>query len=954
MCGYKITPLVYAVGVFFLAWSSPLRAQQQAPALPQGEPPADKAADDEALEEVLVTGSYLARSGFDGPSPVTVVSRDDIDKLGVPTITDILKNIPINTGSEFNFDRTNQAFTFGTAQFNLRGLGLGSTLTLLNGRRVTKSAAIANDGSQFVDVNALPLNMVKRIEVLQNGASALYGSDAVAGVVNIITRSDFRGFEIDGQYQTTTQASQEDYNVNVAFGAGNDTTHVTAFFTYFERSNLQLKDRDFIPPQGTINVTGQGMPGTFFPLNAAGTGPRPGPPGTPNTGPVPDPRCLQEGFGTGPIVGPGGATRAGIDNRIGGTSPLPGGVRGFCGFDFSSVFSIVPKEQRVVTFIEAAHEINNQFSLFAEFNFADNKAAANTSPSLPNRLPEKFVVVPANNPFIPAPGDPGFNPIFADGDGNPQAVGVQFRVLSLNDTPGQQITKNRMWRAMGGLRFDSGDNWTGEVSYQYSRSNSDFSRTQSTLTNQVRLAVAGMLPGLEGVFLNPFSSSIGPDGTTNDPRIIDAVIAAKQRFAVASLTTIEGHMAGDLPFELPGGAVGLAVGAQYRKDKLSVDNDDNANNGAFFFDRPEPDGSGSTEVWAIFAEARLPILPSLELQLAVRHENYDGGIGNTTDPKVALRWQVVDWLGVRGSFGTSFRAPNVAQTAIDQVGATRRQDPFKPGPGGLSCQVANGIVVGPRPVSTSFNLKSNPNLKPESADNFNLGVVVEPAEGLRLSVDYWRYNYSDVITLEDTQAILNNDCLGDGLPNDPRILRDGSGNVALVSVQYFNASAVRTDGLDFQASYGMSAGNMGHVSVGLNASYVMNFNIRLTQGAAVIKGAGQRNKTNPFRTVPQWRANVPVNWLMGAHSVNLTLRYIDSFRDDFSGQKVGNHTTLDAQYALNIGRWLGRNDNTTLSLGAINLFNNKVPKIASETFGFDSKIHDPRERLVYMRLKLTI
>ncbi len=931
----------------------------------------DTAAD---LEEIVITGSYIRRQGYNAPSPLQVIGSDDIEAQGATNLTDIVKYVAANTGSEFNFDRTNQNFTFGTAQFNLRGLGLGATLTLINGHRMTRSAAVANDGSQFVDINSLPMNMVERIEILKDGASALYGTDAVAGVVNIITRSDFVGFEVEGRYQTTTENSQEDVNLNAAWGAGNDDSHVAAFFTYFDRTDLRGIDRDFFPTRFSPETnTGLGMPGTFFPaVDPDGDGVytiAPGAPGQPpgslavpppsrrtGTGPVPDPRCLDR---TGlqdrsslALLGPGGATRAGIG--VGDDIPvLDPAVRGFCSFNFAENFSLVPDERRLLLFVEGRHRLNDHVEVFGEFNFADNRSTVDASPSLPNLF--EPLLVPANNPFIPTPEElGGINPVFHNDDGTPRPVFVQFRVKSLADGSSQMQVDSDTWRALAGLRFDIDGNWHGEVHYQRSQNEVRFTDNGATVLSFARDALAGKLRGFEGQFLNPFASEIFDRPT--DQALEDAVIRTSLRFSKAEQTTVEGYLSGNIEaLRLPGGPVGLALGGSYRKNTFLLDNDDLLEIGDSFFQPKSPDGAGSIDVFGVFGELSLPLLDNVEAQAALRYEDYGEGIGDTLDPKVALRWDANEWAAFRGSFGTSFRAPNVTQTDIFEAGTQRLQDPFFPGPGGLSCSVnPDGTIAAFRGSNTAFGKEPNPNLKPEDSTNFTLGAVVEPTRSLRVSADYWHYDYKDVIVLEDNQAIAINDCLDDGIANDPRITR-ANGAIINVSRAYFNAASVLTDGIDLSVHYGMDVGDLGRVTASAEVSWVNRFTIDLGPfgNGQKIKGVGSRNRTNPFRSVPEWRANFPLNWFYGNHMLNVTARVVDGVRDDATGFQVDAETLFDVQYQYRWDGVLDDEDVIIFTVGAVNVFDNKVPAIPNETFRFDSKLHDPRQRMIYIRLKFT-
>src|SRR5690606_3762242 len=217
------------------------------------------------IEEVVVTGTYIQRkSQFDSPSPLVVLGGEDLASQGYTSVSEMARYLTINNGSELYSDAFTQNFSTGTGNINLRGLGLSSTLVLVNGRRQTLSGAYSDDGDTFVDTNALmPLIMVERVEVLKDGAAALYGTDAVAGVVNFITRSDSRGFEVEGRFQTTTEAAQEDIDFGAIAGFGNEKAGLVASISYLHRSELTAGQREFTRGSG---ISASGQPGSFFGL----------------------------------------------------------------------------------------------------------------------------------------------------------------------------------------------------------------------------------------------------------------------------------------------------------------------------------------------------------------------------------------------------------------------------------------------------------------------------------------------------------------------------------------------------------------------------------------------------------------------------------------------------------------------------------------------------------------
>ncbi len=856
-----------------------------------------------AAEEIVVTGSYIKRKSFRSSSPISVIGKSDIDSQGVPTITDIVKNLTINTGSEFNSDIFTQVLTPGSANVNLRGLGLSSTLVLVNGRRQTVAASVSNDGSSFVDINSLmPLIMVERIETLKDGAAALYGSDAVAGVVNFITRSKFEGAEIGVDFQHAANSSQNDVTVDGIVGLGNDRGHVVMAFSYLDRSRLGTGERDF--PAGT-GISGLGQPGALIPTAR----------------PVNPPfDALFDIVGPGvPFQDPGCGTLGGIDTN-------PDSPFGTCLLDFSRFFALVPKESRVKGFAQATYQINDSVEFFSEFGFSRNRVEVTQTPSTPNLT---FPIIPASNPgnFLGVPA------VLLG-----RAIGATMAGVPFPDTQNPVNNGSDTYRAVAGLRGDLpvASGWTWESAFSWSENNFT-SRFGDTLKDRFNAALNGLggpncdpLTGTPGVGNCKFFDISAAGQATNDPEVIADFTGFSLAKASTQLITVDGHITGDLGdfFTLPGGPIGVAIGGQYRHEELKWDWDDNYNRENFTFLIGGPDFGGSRDIGAFFLELSLPVFENFEISTSVRYEDYGGGI-NSTDPKVAVLWQPLPELVVRGSFSTAFRAPSLFQTVGFQTVVEEITDPI------------TGSRVF-RPVRTI----GGQNLNPEDANVYNIGTSWSPTSNVTLSVDFWRFEYSGLITKQNGPQLVLDD------PLNPQIIRDPLSNqISKVLVRFINAAAVNTDGLDFGGSYSWDADALGFFRFGFEATYVSTFNLQETPGGPIIKGAGNRNFTNFARSVPRWRGNATVNWALGNHTATVIVRYIDSYKDDQNNAKVGSHATLDLQYTFTLPRNFFDSDAEppVLTLGAINVTDNNPPRVATNG-GFDSKVHDPRGRLFYAKV----
>jgi len=898
-------------------------------------------AQEQGIEEVVVTGTYIRReSQFDSPSPLLSVTSDDIAAAGANEIGRVLEDLTINTGSQNNPDAFTQNFTTGTSNVNLRGLGVSSTLVLINSRRQTQSAVATDRGENFVDTSSLPpMIAFDRIEILKDGATALYGSEAVAGVVNFITRSNFVGFDLELAVQTNDQFPQEDQEISALYGARSDTTHVLVAYNHLERDALSTFDRRLSGP--TDDLSQAGNPGSFlvpslpgnpayravwtvaFDGNRNGVAdfvePQLGLPPVPGAQPpvFADQDCLGVAA-QDPKVVP--AIAVSVPSPI-GTIPI-----GLCQFDFGGFYSIVPDESRDSAFVEVTHQMTESLQGRFELHFADNEATRSNSPSFPFAA---FPTVAASHPD------------------NPYGSDVLFigRIIGAGGVPAESIHDSDTRRFAGSLTGDIGDGWLWELGAQYS-DNDFFVSAPDVLVDRFDLAIRGFggpscdpATGTAGVapcvYFNPFGSSLTGTGTRNSPDLLHYLVGFESFDAHSELLSVESFVSRQFG-DLGGGPLGFAIGVQYRADELTYDYDDNANRDNFLFLVGNPDFGDKRNVDAMFVELALPITAALNLQVAGRYENYGDGV-DSADPKVSLLWRPSLKVSVRGSLGTSFRAPSLFQAFGTQTTLAELIDPN---------------VGTPQffPVRTQPNPSGEP-LAPEEADVVNLGVSYAPTDRWELAIDYWSFDYASVIIEQNAQALLNAAAQGDAQAQTQVIRDPTSGLLLRVDSFYDNASSLETDGFDLRIAYDFDLTSGGSLRVGADATDIVTYDLDDPQ-AGTISGAGRRNFANFGTSTPEWRINAFVNWRRERHSVNAFVRYIDSYVDDEvdigqgaeAYREVDSQVTVDAQYNLSL-----RAENApTLTFGAINLFDEDPPRVQTSG-GYDSKVHDPRGRMYYAK-----
>ena len=844
------------------------------------------------LEEVVVIGSYIRSSRSDAASPVEVIDNDFIKRSGAFTLAELTTKLSVNSGSENQADSFTSGELHGTSNVNLRGLGLNSTLVLINGRRQTIAAVRANDGSVFVDTSTVPVAALDRIEILKEGATSAYGSDAVAGVVNYILRKDFDGFEISGGYQTTANDSQDTAEASFLWGIAGGKTRAMISAAILRQDPLNASDRAHLV-DNAISTLGRSFillgpdvvdDGDYAGSYSLGEN-------------VPDPKCTENG---GVLI------------------PQASGTR--CGFFYGPRFNIVNEEERDQLYGNISHQFSNDFSLSAELGYTSHKVVDNPqSPSFPNLA---------------------FPTILPGQAGSPFGVPVVWLGRPLgSDFPSPPAPReNDTWRAVLELDGAFNDNWTWNGAITYSQNKRDITQPD-TIKSRLEDGLAGVGGRNGDETLNVFDSS------ANSPEMIDYMSVDTFLHRAADLTVIDFVATGDI-FELGAGSVGFAAGMQYRDEAYSERRSE-------IYTQVIDPGTGEIipvdliflggglpvdverRSQALFAEMRLPVTDSLEVKLAARYENLD--TDQSLDPKLALRWQATDSLVLRGSVSTAFREPSLAQFHARETSLQGLQD-FNP----------DGTPKG-GVVFVRVNATGNLDLVPEESTNYNVGAIWSPTDSFDMRVDYWRFEYEDVITVENAQGKIQDDLNGEDII---RVAGDNS-QLAGVNVDYINAAFVDTDGLDLNANFTYLANSMGDFGVRLSATHFLSYEIPAASGGTR-DADGFFNHDNFARSLPETKANLSFDWSMDGHSAAAIATYVNSYQTTRtvppgSSQKIDNWITVDLQYAYNLE--LSTNQ-AVFTVGVKNAFDEAPPVVYdAANLSYDPKHHDPRGRLYYVKAK---
>ncbi|WP_199611695.1 TonB-dependent receptor plug domain-containing protein [Flocculibacter collagenilyticus] len=846
---------------------------------------------DSDIERIEVTGSHIKRQDMEGPSPVTTINEEDINKAGVTDLIGLFTKMPMSGQGTFSTQGNSSDDTAnGGSSVSLRGLGADSTLILVNGRRVSVSPFAKGIDTAFVDINNIPLSAIKRVEILKDGASATYGSDAIAGVINIILKDDFDGVEVSGKAGTTADGGGDEQNLSVVWGSTSDKSSHTFILDYYKRDEILYADRDYSSSANQAALRPNDSSATDFRSSS-------GFPGTIALASDPTKRHADVwGSDTCPA------------DMITNDRDSDGNLTGYslCRYDYAPVMTMVPSAERFSFNYMGKFEIGNDILAFTEFNGQNARST------------------------IKGAGSPSFNELFMSGDN----VNHPFANQPDHEFYQQDLTMRRRtvdignrkkevdsdyYRAIVGLKGEIKE-WNWEVAYSYIK-NESTERGVDGFPNSRRIQEA-----IDSGLWNPFEPS------SNSQEALDFIETTTTRIGKSTNKTLDAKVSGPV-MDMSHGPMMLALGAEYREEAISDNPDDQFLRGDIFGTEATR-ANGERDNTAVFAELAIPVFENFELQLAVRHEDYSD-FGTTTDPKVAFRWAATDELIFRGSYGTAFRAPSLHQLGLGQTDESPNLVDS------VRCSAVGNINKACEPQEYTAVFAGNPDLSEETSESYNLGMIFEVNEKLSFSLDYYNYEIEDLID-SDTQFVFTNfgadpsvvERLPSDNPNDP-------GEVVRIFDSYQNIGDLNTSGLDFDIQYGLET-DVGDFEFSYVLNYVLEFeDIRGT-------GADRRiNKQEGDFEQPEMRWTLASSWLLDDMAASVAINYIDEFKGDadagFGDKTVDSMTTVDASFS-----YLGF-ENTTLTIGATNLFNEEPPFSHHDFMGFVNTTHSGQGRFAYVK-----
>jgi len=896
---------------------------------------------DVLIEEVVVTGSFIKGNSEQMAVPVEVMDRSNMIDQGMPNTTEMILKMPwmsgtVNQSEQFqsNGEQT------GTKNVNIRGLGRGRTLVLLNDKRIVGIGPSNTQGDAPVDIGNFPSIAMGRIELLKNGGSTLYGSDAIAGVFNYKTRGDFEGLELTLGASDIDGAGDSD--LGLIWGMQTDNFSLVASFEFDERTTLTNSE------VGLVDYNDPADGGWFIGTSSFG-----------NPSTVWNPAVLGVPGGAAPDWADTSTQyQADMDcdvqNGPSHSIPLQAsaatGAWSACGYNYMPFSNVIDPQERKKFFVETKLQLG-EAEVYGDFLWSELSAEYSASPTYPPTQAGYFYYVPGSNPgyadWVNTQVDPEYQENFASGGmiwGRAKAVSGPSMVAP---------REHETWRLSGGVRGDVSDSISYDIGFSYSETESETSY-RDVVTERYNAALSGFGgancdadTGTAGEgecrYWNPMYSANTNPALANDDALWDHIWGWSGWKVNKEYLVVDAIFSGDTDIDVGAGTLAWAAGLQHR----AYDSESNPW-GVWYSEDPlaptpyhflavSTPSESSSDVNAAFAEVRLPIADWAEVNAAVRYEDYD--LDSTTNPSLSVALQPTEWLLIRGSYEKSFRVPGAA---------------------GNSQTVA--LIDGEYRLKETINDGSQ---VPEEANSFNLGFVFTPTDSLRIGLDYYMIELDGPFAVETTSNVL--------AANDPsQVVRDEEGNIQKVVTHAINGPTTTTKGLDFSASFDIPT-DFGVWQMGIEGNYVQTYEIDgyTTPGGVKIssyEAAGNWNVRNANSAYDLWampdlKFNAYAGVSAGNHFIRLYGRYISAYdiSDDATnvtafkaygyGSKIDDWLTWDATYNYIVDS-TALAETITVGVSVLNI-TDEEPPLAPHELAYDPSTHNPLGRVFKATLTVT-
>lgn len=900
------------------------------------------ASEEVVLEKFEVTGSRIKRLDVETPNPVVSINADTIEMMGFPTISDAVRALPFNNGQALTPTDSGTSFTPGVSSFNLRGLGNNKTLVLINGRRAVPYASPGFNGFQSVfDLNSIPDAAIESLDILKDGGSALYGSDAVAGVVNIRLKKSYVGAEGTlsvGNFLDTGGLMKK---ASLSFGTVGRNTSMFTSISWEENDSVFGRDLPWSADADNTSIAADdyghwdatGFEASGFSsaqeyAEALGLS-------QPTADGYWDNRSTR-GF-PGYLTVPGVGRRTFATATDNPTEATANGGRNF--YNYNETNGLFPETQRFNLFTTVDHEINEHLSVFAELSFSRSEATV-YSAAAPVDIESSLGLDPGDRMTYPSYNP--FNPWGVDvTNGRRRLIELANRINDVtSDTPRFLIGLKGDLESTGGA-FEE---WNWEAGMMYSK---------NTVNNISRNAVPdyGLQQAFNGL-TRLGDGSLVWDATTdqadrvyfnwfgnNEPAFAEFLAIENPNSASIEYRGVDFRLDGP-GWDLPAGQVGFAFGGEHRQeDWENVKTDLNAT-GNILAGGEGTSSFGSRNLTSIYGEASIPLHEMLELQLAGRYEEYsDDGFEEKIRPKAALKFRPLDWLIFRGSYSQSFKAPDLAYL---YTGGTTT----------FSSNTVQDPVTQTQIDQIQVRVAGNPDLEPETTDTYYAGVSVEPEgrlEGLSISADYFNFKQTNLLAqISDFYGyaeFLSEEFAGNSLFAG-KVIRDSTTNAVLyIKDDYANILESEYTGFDFDVRYQWDTNSIGRFSASVSATYLDSYTI---DGDEQVGG---------YLTA-EWNGNVSVNWNYKDWGVNVFGVYRGERERslNFGGPYIGPEDNLflvypiDAQLTWNVSFVYNGFERTKVLLGMNNVLNDAPPLDGFDAAGSTPGVNDLAPAFLYLKV----
>ncbi len=874
------------------------------------------AATAELIDKVTVTGTHIPTIDGQSGLPVQVITRDEIERANIQTAAQLVNTI----SATMSFSALNESQGLGNntqpgfAGGALRGLGYQNTLILLNGRRIANYAFVNVGG----DLNSIPVSAIERVEVLKDGASAIYGSDAVAGVINFILRSTYQGAEIYAQYTSPEHTGGYATHFNAAAGYGDLATqkfNAYVMVDYQKFGGIRARDRSFaansyIPSQGLDRTST-----ASFPANVDI-------PATDNTparirNPTGDPA---NGYGNPSCAPPLSFPTAASPNQ--------------CRFNGLGEYTISDPSERLNVVGALTWQIDPDNQFFLNATYVRNKFTFELSPTqVSNQTTFQNVrrfLLPPTSEFYPHAFAQSFGI-----DGRP--LNLYWRALELG--PRINEPSSQQWNVVAGMKGLL-KGWTYDGAFNYNQS-----LVENRYSGWARESL--LLPILNSGTVNPF----GPNTQDINDRLRSTLVDQTLRTANGSVVSLDFHAANDV-YALPAGPLAVATGFDARKERVTQSSDPTLESGDILNAMTFSSFTGSRNVWAVFAEGSAPLFQGFEANLAVRYDHYSD-FGGTTNPKVSLRWQPAPTVLLRASAGTGFLAPSLPGLFQPPTyGFTA---------GGLSDPARCLVTRSPQDCNRSFPAQfgGNPALRPINSTQWSVGGVWAPVRGLSIGIDYVAILLHDRIASfspvdlfpQCPDGVTGVTCYlihrGPVQPAFPTL----PGPIVLIDQFLINMGKSKVNAIDVSGSYKSPAHDWGQLSLTFNGTYNIQYLVQQFDGSSYT------NLINHYAsgTLPYWHHYLMLGWNRGPWSATVTQNYQTGVYDQFPEPTTGTRLRKIGDYDIwNIAGMYTGLRHWTFSAGVKNLMDRNPPfsnQNQAGQIGYDPATTDPHGRLFWVGLK---